>query len=225
MPEGVFTSFVIWAVIWIFLLVIPPGSTSIFAAYRLNFCHGVISTVLALCALKSLVPENFCTMCTISYFVVDFLNIMLNDFVWKVPSYQNPQNRRVEYAHHLFCLTVGITSQFCHKSFCTFDKNPFIYLMFAEFSTPFLMLWRHYGGDILGAIFVVTFFGCRIIYHGFIFIPHCMRVCIPAIGYGFGIPYNLLNCYFFYMIMKKVLKPKKGEPAGEAGVDDKIKKG
>jgi hypothetical protein len=81
--------------------------------------------------------------------------------------------------------------------------------MFAEFSTPALMLWRHYGGDVLGAIFVVSFFVCRIIYHGFVFIPQCMSNCIPVVGYGFGIPYNLMNFYFFYMIMKKVLRKKK----------------
>jgi len=79
--------------------------------------------------------------------------------------------------------------------------------MFAEFSTPFLIAWRHYGHDFLAALFGISFFGCRIIYHGFYFIPECMRECVPWISYPFAVLYDGLNLYFFYMIVRKLLKP------------------
>ena len=201
-----YTYFSFWSVLWLFLLLIPPGSTSILTAYRFNFFHGVISSVIAFLALDGFVPAEFASMATISYFVVDFANILLNDFVWKVPSYQNPQNRRVEYGHHCFCLFVGICCELFYRDVCTFQINPFLQLMYAEFSTPFLMVWRHYGYDSLAAVFVLAFFACRLVYHGLYFIPTCVRSCHPIVGYGFAIPYNILNLYFFYMIMKRMVK-------------------
>ncbi len=82
--------------------------------------------------------------------------------------------------------------------------------MYAEFSTPFLMLWRYYTYDIFGLLFMISFFACRIVYHCMIFIPECITNCHPSVGYGFSIPYVLLNLYFFYMTLKKALmkKPK-----------------
>lgn len=195
-----------WSILWIILLILPPGSTAVNTAYRLNFIHGLISSIMAYIALEDYIPSSLATMCTISYFIIDFLNILINDFIFKVPSYQNPQNRKVEYFHHLFCLFVGICCETIHMDVCTFQKQPFLYLMFAEFSTPFLMLWRYFGSDILGFIFVVSFFACRIVYHGFYFMPQCISLCIPLIGYGFSVPYMLMNLYFFYMIISKVLR-------------------
>ena len=102
-PEPTFYLWcLIWAIVWIVVLVIPPGSKEIVTAYRLNFCHGVMSSVMALLCMYGYVHEDVTTPCTISYFIIDFINILLNDFVFRVPSYQNPQNRRVEYGHHLF---------------------------------------------------------------------------------------------------------------------------
>lgn len=198
-----------WSLLWIILLILPPGSTAINTAYRLNFIHGVLSSIFAYIALEEIIPASAATMCTISYFVIDFLNILLNDFIFKVPSYQNPQNRRVEYFHHLFCLFVGVMCEMRHMDYCHFSKQPFLYLMFAEFSTPFLMLWRYFGSDILGLLFVVSFFACRLVYHGLYFLPQCINVCVPMIGYGFTVPYMAMNIYFFYMIIRKVIRPKK----------------
>lgn len=201
--------FICWSLLWILLLNIPPGSTAIISAYRLNFTHGVISTVVATACLLGYLPESVTTVCTISYFIVDFVNILINDFIWKAKSYQNPQNRKVEYFHHILCATVGIVSEYKYNQYCTFQQNPFVNLMFAEFSTPFLIAWRYTNSDILGGLFVVAFFLCRIAYQAGILIPDCMRSCVPSIGYGFGIPYNLMNIYFFYMIIRKILRPPK----------------
>jgi hypothetical protein len=216
--------FTLWSLVWIFCLVVPPGSTEINSQYRLNFIHGVLSVVVASLSLLDYLPtgvDSIATTCTLSYFTVDFMNILLNDFYFKVPSYQNPQNRRVEYCHHLFCLFVGLSSQGYHSELCALPsgRQPFLYLMYAEASTPFLMAWRYFKTDALGGVFVISFFLCRIVYHGFIFIPQCVMSCTPLVGYGFAIPYNFLNLYFFYMIMKKVLFP--GKPVKDKANDAK----
>jgi hypothetical protein len=91
-------------------------------------------------------------------------------------------------------------SEFLFKHYCTFDRNPFIKLMLAEVSTPFLIYWRSTKSDISYNIFMITFFIFRIIYHGLFLIPECMTRCVVTIGYGFGIPYNLMNFYFFFMV-------------------------
>ena len=215
--------FTAWSALWIVCLVLPPGSKSIDTSYRLNFIHGVLSILFASLALLDYLPsDNMATTCTLSYFTIDFVNILLNDFYFQVPSYQNPQNRKVEYAHHLFCLFVGLSSQGFHAELCSLPsgRQPFLYLMYAETSTPFLMAWRYFKSDILGGIFVLTFFLCRIVYHGCIFIPQCVLSCTGVVGYGFAIPYNLLNLYFFYMIMKKVLFPGKHDKKTKKGSDD-----
>lgn len=199
--------FSLWSFIWIICLILPPGSTAISTAYRLNFIHGVLSVLFCSLALANYIPDNLATCCTLSFFVVDILNIWLNDFYFRVPSYQSPQNRKVEYAHHLFCLLVGLCAQQFHVELCSFPsrRNPFLYLMYAEFSTPFLMAWRYFNSDLLGGMFVISFFMCRIVYHGFMFVPECVKHCDPLVGYGFAIPYNVLNLYFFYMIIRKVI--------------------
>lgn len=210
-PSEIFwTWFGVWSLLWIVIINIAPGPKEIVTAYRLNFWHGLLSSLAALLCILGYIPEQMASPCTISYFLVDFVNIMLNDFVHKVPSYQSPPNRRVEYAHHILCFIVGITSEIAFKDQCSFTTNPFIRLMFAEFSTPFLIAWRQYGGDLLGGLFVVSFIACRIIYHGLMFIPECVRSCKPIVGYGFAIPYNLMNFYFLYMIMRKFMKPATG---------------
>lgn len=164
---------------------------------------------MATLCLMGYVSESVTTVCTLSYFIVDFINIIINDFYWKVKSYQSPQNRKVEYFHHIFCCTLGLMSEFRYKEYCTFDRNPFVQLMYAEFSTPFLMAWRQTGSDALGGLFILSFFACRLVYHGGFLIPECMRRCHWSVGYGFGIFYDLLNIYFFYMIVKKAFKSSK----------------
>jgi hypothetical protein len=201
--------FVIWTAVWVVTINIPPGSKAIPTAYRLNFLHGLLSSLVAVACLLGYVPVEVTTPCTLSYFAVDFINIILNDFVHKVPSYQSPGARKVEYCHHILCFFVGMTAELRYKELCNMTLNPFVKLMFAEFSTPFLILWRNYDNDILGGLFVLAFIACRLIYHGLYFIPECARECHPSVGYGFGIPYTLMNLYFFAMIARKMLKPAK----------------
>lgn len=199
--------FLFWSTVWTIVLNIPPGSKDIQVAYRLNFWHGLICSILATLCVFGYLPESFTAMTTISYFFVDFVNIMLNDFYFKVKSYQTPSARKVEYVHHILCCSVGVASEFVAKKYCTFENNPFIKLMFAELSTPFLIGWRMYPEKTyLFYLFGVTFFAARIVYHGFVYIPECIARCDKTIGYGFGIPYNLMNAFFCFMILQKTLR-------------------
>jgi hypothetical protein len=204
-------AFLGWSFVWVVTLILPPGSKAINTAYRINFLHGLVSSVMAVLALMGYVPDPVATMTTISYFIVDFVNIMINDFYFKVPSYQSPQNRKVEYAHHIFCCFVAVMCEFYYQDYCSFNSNPFVPLMFAELSTPFLIAWRYTQNNALGLVFVLVFIGARIVYQGMIFIPDCVRNCHYSVGYGFAIPYNILNLYFLFMIFRRILfksKPK-----------------
>ena len=173
-----------------------------------------MSSIVAVICLMGFIPTPWASTATISYFIVDFINIMLNDFYYRVPSYQKPDARKLEYCHHILCCTVGVMSEFFYQDFCTFESNPFIQLMFAEVSTPVLMIWRITGlkNDYLGGLFYATFIIFRVCYHGFFFIPECIRRCHYSVGYGFGIPYDLMNFYFVYVMIKRNLpRGKKSE--------------
>jgi len=218
-------AFGFWALVWVICLILPPGSQAINTAYRLNFVHGVLCTVLAVMALNKMIPENLATTSTLSYFIVDFCNIMLNDFYFKAKSYQKPDARKLEYFHHIMCCTLGLMSEFLHQDYCQLRRpthpggfepghNPFVELMFAELSTPALMAWRYTKDDpklkaissICAATFAVTFFFARIIYHGLFFIPKCASNCHESVAYGFGAMYNLMNLYFMFQIAVLGLK-------------------
>ena len=206
--------FCCWSAVWAVTLLIPPGPKAINTAYRINFVHGVVSSVVAVMALYGVVPYPVATMATVAYFIVDFVNILINDFVHHAPSYQRPSARRVEYVHHILCCTVGVMSELMFDQFCTFERNPFVLLMFAELSTPFLIAWRYTQRPVLGILFAVTFLGCRIIYHGGFLIPECMRRCHYSVGYGFGVPYNLMNLFFLYQIVRKLISEAGGRKRG-----------
>eukprot|EP01035_Chromulina_nebulosa_P027011 gene27011-35452_t len=208
---NVIEAFLFWSIVWVIVLLVPPGSREIVTAYRFNIVHGTISSIAAFLCLYDLLPETFTAMITVSYFTVDFCNNLLNDFVFKVKSYQPPAQRKVEYFHHIFCCLVGLVSQFYSKSMCTFKRNPFIKLMFAEVSTPFLMLWRIYpDNNIIGSLFLVVFIANRIIYHGIYFVPDCISSCNKIIAYCFGIPYDAMNVFFLFMISRKLIKNIRG---------------
>jgi hypothetical protein len=202
-------AFVRWTIIWTAVLVLPPGSKEIKTAYRLNFLHGLISAIAAFLALYGIIDDSIACTATISYFIVDLVNMFINDFYFKVASYHTPNGRKVEYVHHVLCCSAGIMSQLVYREFCTFDRNPFVHLMLAEISTPFLIAFRYTQSKVLGLIFIIAFIGCRTIYQSIYFIPECMGKCHYTVGYGFGVPYTVMNAYFLFMILKKVIKPDK----------------
>jgi hypothetical protein len=215
----------LWSILWILMLVLPPGTTSKYSLYRLNFVHGIICCSVATLAIYDFIPEHIATMSSTAYFIVDFINMIINDFVFKVESYQKPAQRRIEYLHHILCGGVAIVSHIPSiVGLCSFEhkgaqRNPFLFLMYAEFSTPSLMLWRYYDekytGSLLSVIlfikFYIAFILCRILYHAFIFVPECIEKCDKTLAYAIGIPYNLMNFAFLYFVsnkLKSLLFPK-----------------
>jgi hypothetical protein len=210
---------VFWSFLWILLIVLPPGSKAIGTSYRLNFSAGLLAVISCTLVKYDVLPQAFATTSINTYFFIDLINILLNDFYFKVPSYQSPQNRKMEYFHHTFCLFFGVVAEFTYPWICTFDHNPYVeIIIFSEFSTPFLMAWRYTNSDILGAIFFLVFVVCRLYFLGVHVLPDCIRYCHPVAGWGFSIPYYSLNFYFVFMMIKKVLKKTKA-----AKSDDKKK--
>ena len=195
-----------WSVVWLALLVLPPGSREIITSYRLNFTHGLVSSIVALACMAGKLDEDFTAMCTTSYFLIDFINNLLNDFVFKVANYQSPNGRKVEYFHHIFCFAFAVSSQLYYKSACTFETNPFITFMLSELSTPFLIAWRYYPLNSLGMLFAIIFFLVRIVYFGFVFIPECIEKCDKRLGYFFGGFFDLLNVAFMVLIVMKLIR-------------------
>lgn len=203
-----------WCIVWIGFLVLPPGSRAINTSYRLHFVHGVVCSIAALLCMNGYLRSFVVTPITLSYFFVDFFNNLLNDYYFKVPSYQNPQARKIEYLHHILCFSVGCWSEYLWTETCGgLPHNPFVELMLAEVSTPFLMIWRYHGASskILLALFTGVFLCNRILYHGLTFIPHCCRLCDFTLSSYVGavIPYNLMNYYFMYTMMRKLIMVRK----------------
>lgn len=209
-----------WSAVWIVILTIPPGSREITTAYRINFWHGVISSVAALLCMAKLLPESITTPITLTYFVIDFINNLLNDFYFKVPSYHVGSGRMMEYFHHILCFSLGFASELFYKQVCGFDHNPFVELMLAEVSTPFLMLWRINPSRPKLILFTCVFFCNRILYHGLYFIPECIHQCEKFTAFGFAFLYDGMNVYFFYMMVRKLMKKSSSSGGSKAKAQD-----
>ena len=75
----------LWSAVWVLLLALPPGSTSVNTAYRYHFLHAIIACYIALpLYYMGMAEPQAVTSITITYFAVDFFNNLLNDFYFKV---------------------------------------------------------------------------------------------------------------------------------------------
>ena len=79
--------FIVGFLLWEILLHLPPGSKKVESTFRLHFIHGVISTVFAGLYITGYYPDYYATMLTTSYFAVDLINMIVNDFYYKVCLY------------------------------------------------------------------------------------------------------------------------------------------
>jgi hypothetical protein len=209
-----------WMLTWGAVLHMPPGAREVKAQYRLNFWHAVVSSIIALSCLydPSRVPESITTSCSQAYFITDLVNMIMNDFVYKVGGYHKKTARRVEYIHHTLCIIVCFTSELAISDVCTLtDKevwgvapsgqplNPTTRIMMAELSTPFLMRWRMTDEkhNYLFYLFTVMFLLSRIGYHGLSLVPYLGNNCKPWVWPCFCIPYILLQLTFAYFVLRK----------------------
>lgn len=240
---GIFCSLsaycVYWSALWIVLLRMGEGTYADTSSYRLHFWHGVLSSFVAFLCLQGVISEVATTPCTLSYFVVDFVKNLLQDYYYKLPSYQKGTQRMAEHGHHIFCFTVVYLSVAHLSHFCYADKisiSPAVQLMFAEFSTPFLQIWRvsmsgtslmtvflpfmsksanqltskseNIPSPGLGVIFLLAFIACRFVYHACMVLPFLAKNCETYYnGVIFQYLYNLMNIFFLYFIIQKIRRP------------------
>jgi hypothetical protein len=206
LPTDTWIYFILWTFLWLIVVLIPPGPKDNTTAYRLNFWHGLLSSGFAFLVIFDIMPENFATMTSMGYMVIDISKNLLNDFYFKVESYQRGNDRRMEYVHHWLCLGVGFYSELYYPIICTFKKNPVIYFMVAESSTPFLIAWRQYKSDWLGIAFFLVFFISRIIFQCCYFVPQLMYDCKNWLAFVCAWIYILMNLYFLWTIVNKMLR-------------------
>eukprot|EP01031_Cornospumella_fuschlensis_P031723 gene31723-38340_t len=215
MPTSI-AYFLISSVLWILILIMPPGSKTIEASYRLNFAQGLVCSVLAILSIYDILPESITIMACTAYFFVDTVNKLLNDFVFRVPSYQKGVVRIVEYLHHFLSLTVAIYSELYYKDVCDCSQNPVLRIALAELSTPFLVAWRQTKSDVMGGLFVIVFIAVRIVYQGGVLIPFIINKCASPIIPVFSLVYVGLNVWFMVMILRKIFYGKKLASKGES---------
>lgn len=211
LPQDTKLYFVVWTILWLIVVLIPPGPKAVSTAYRLNFWHGLLSSGFAFLVLNDIIPENFATMTSMGYMVIDISKNLLNDFYFKVESYQRGNDRRMEYVHHWLCLVIGFYAELYYPSVCSFSRNPVIYFMVAESSTPLLIAWRQYKYDWLGILFFLVFFLVRIVYQCCYFVPQLMMDCKTTLSTVGAVIYIAMNLYFLWTIIQKILKMLKGE--------------
>ena len=202
---GLCASWILWLVIWTLVLNISPGHKTVKATYRLNFWNGIASSLAAILNMLGHLTVENTTPILMSYFVVDIINNVLNDFYFKAGGYHTPFNRAVEYFHHFLCLSLGVANATVGDQVCLpQEEDRFVQLMIAELGTPFLMHWREFGGLTNGLIFSVLFFIVRFYYHGLYVLPHWYHSCHFGVWSFFAFSYMAMNIVFFKGILGKL---------------------
>ena len=201
-------TYMFFTFIWIILLLAPPGPKATNSTYRLHFIHGLLSSFLAILYIWGKVPDYYPTMASTSYFVTDLCNMLCNDFYHKITSYQQGNNRLLEYIHHSLCGSVLIALQFDHFSpkICTFPENPGPSMILAELSTPFLIAWRAHPNVYMALLFFIAFVAVRLIYQCAIYIPYLMSTCNIYVSILCCAPYAILQLVFTYKIVVKMIR-------------------
>jgi hypothetical protein len=208
-----------WLVTWGAVLHLKPGAREVRSQYRLNFWHAVVSSIIALLCMydPATVPESITTSCSQAYFITDLINMIMNDYVYKVGGYHKKTARRVEYCHHILCIACCFTVELAHETLCDFplevwgvapsgkQRNPTVRIMMAELSTPFLMRWRMTGEthDLMFYAFVAMFLASRVVYQCFMLMPYFCMYCNTWVGYAFALPYIGLQIMFAYFVLRK----------------------
>ena len=198
-------SFVAWFFGWQLLLQLSPeGPRAIPTAYRLNFWHGVVSTAVASLSVLGYVPDSVAVPCSLAYFIVDVVNMLLNDLYHKVASYQKPNARKAEYFHHVLCIVVCIVSKLYYRTACQgLAADPVVRIMLAEVSTPFLITFRQTKSKVAGLLFLVTFILSRTVYQCIFLMPEIYSACDSApLRFGLVVPYIMLQLYFTVAVVQ-----------------------
>jgi hypothetical protein len=62
--------------------------TTWYGIMRQHFVHACFSSVLSALAIAELCPVEVAIHCSLGYFGVDMVNMLLNDLIFPIPSYQ-----------------------------------------------------------------------------------------------------------------------------------------
>ncbi|RYH19012.1 hypothetical protein EON65_26540, partial [archaeon] len=168
-------------------------------------------------SIYDILPESITVMACTAYFFVDTCNKLINDFIFRVPSYQKGLVRIVEYLHHFLSLAVAIYSEIYYKQVCDCTQNPVLRIALAELSTPFLVAWRQTKSDLMGGVFVLVFIAVRIVYQGGVLIPYILHTCMSPIIPFFSFVYVGLNVWFMVMILRKIWRGVGGRGGKKGG--------
>jgi len=208
----------IWLCVWTFLLLIPPGPTIKFSNYRLNFVIGIVAPLAAMMYKFNILPDRAVTPIMVSYFVVDTAHNFINDFIWNIPCDRKATDRALEYFHHIMCICCVLYADFYARDVCVdLNENPFVDMMLAEISTPFLMLYRIYKitstqGLLAVLCFVPLFVSVRLLYHGFWSVPNIFMKCQCWPAKITGVLYISMNLVFTLQIIQRLILRKPSPP-------------
>ena len=154
-------------------------------------------------------PDCAVTPILISYLLIDSGNNILKTVVWPSKESQKLPDFFIDLIHHFTCLAAALYCDFNAHRDCNGNGNPFIEMMLAECTTPFLSLWRCCGSDNTfglssGIVFIVLFISVRLIYHCWWVIPRLINQC----HYSWTIctaaaVYTALNLWFTWGILVK----------------------
>ncbi len=184
-----------WILLWCVVLHLQKGARHIESTYRLNLWHGVASSYLVLHSFwyqstDNTYPEMFVLSCSLSYFIVDLNNMIMNDFVYKAEGAGTHKGiaRAIEYFHHVLGIAGTLALATVYPEACDLSnpvmqwkgpQNPLLRFALADLSTPPLIMWRRSQQTSLlwYSLFVVLFLGVRIFYHGLYFVPSMFAGC------------------------------------------------
>mmetsp|Transcript_9163 Transcript_9163/g.13758 ORF Transcript_9163/g.13758 Transcript_9163/m.13758 type:complete len:209 (+) Transcript_9163:81-707(+) len=197
----------LWSILW--MAVLLTASKYKHSAKWLSLIHGVIATLIASATiLAETFDDQFCTACSIGFFLIDSLDMIRRDLKGTNKSTQS-NLRFLEYVHHFISILFGTYLTLNQTAICKDDcpiSNLFVYAQTNEFSTPFYNIYLMNGDTIWGIIFVITFFACRIVFNLLTIVPVSFKNCSTASFMVIMVSYQTLQCFWFGAMLLKLLE-------------------
>uniref|UniRef100_K3WYK4 TLC domain-containing protein n=1 Tax=Globisporangium ultimum (strain ATCC 200006 / CBS 805.95 / DAOM BR144) TaxID=431595 RepID=K3WYK4_GLOUD len=194
-----------WSVLWIVILqVVPAGASKRNHIISLNAAHGVVCTLTAVLTIQGGYDSTNAVAVSLSYFLVDLAAMVQSDGLRNLPTLN--RSRKMDYVHHVLGLLWGFVFFVQEATVCDAHMgNPYVWIQTNEVSTPFYNWFRLTDNKLAGALFVLTFFGSRIVFNTAFLIPQTLRHC-DARYLVACIPFFALQYMWFVMIVKKMAR-------------------
>lgn len=197
-----------WSVLWLIVLFIPgqnPGSLE--SITRLSTAHAVIVSGLAIYTIIQHSDPLLAGGCSIAFFLVDSTFMVMNDR--KLGKIITPL-RKLEYLHHAYGIGFGLVLLFRQAAWLcpTCPVSMYTYCQVNELSTPFYSMYRKSKKALHGAAFALVFFLSRIVFNFATVVPISLKHCTWLASGVLMLPYQALQCYYMFAIIRKALKGK-----------------